>query len=190
MSSSSGALWCGIDCSTQSLKAMLVDSERVIRHEVAVNFDASLAAHFPGMKQGITRQTYGLPGDVEQDVIQKVDAPQHSTAQHSTSRSGCWARCLAVCSCAQQPLLLTHCSSIRRSCCVCVRARVCVCVSVQSGAGSLLVTSPSLQFMYALDEAFAGLKAQNAPLQQVTTAKQMQRAHTQARCGATHTRLS
>ena len=31
------------------------------------------------------------------------------------------------------------------------------------------MTSPSLQFMYALDEALAGLKKQNAPLHQVST---------------------
>lgn len=65
-------LWCGIDCSTQSLKVLLIDSEHVIRHEVAVNFDQSLAQHFPGMKAGITRATYGLPQDVEQHIIEQV----------------------------------------------------------------------------------------------------------------------
>ena len=107
--SSSAPLWCGIDCSTQSLKVLLLDSAHVIVHEVAVNFDQRLQQHFPGMKAGITRATYGLPKQLEQNVIDNVTAArtQPSTAQDCQQKTrqalllrpmpslstDCWAHC-------------------------------------------------------------------------------------------------
>ena len=92
-SSPSDALWCGLDCSTQSLKLLLVDGGRVIRHEVAVNFDQSLQQHFPDMRAGITRATYGLPKDTEQHVIQQVATHTHTRHIHRTATTA--QRCSA-----------------------------------------------------------------------------------------------
>ena len=72
-------LYLGLDCSTQSLKAMLVDSSRLITHEVSVNFDAELGHAFP-VSGGITRRTYGLPDELQQPAMDAV-RPQPRAAE-------------------------------------------------------------------------------------------------------------
>ena len=99
-------MWCGIDSSTQSLKVMLVDSSRLIHHEVSINFDAQLSSVYP--QGSITRGTYGLPAELERAALQADGA-----------------------------------------------------------AASLIVTSPTLLFVHALDLAFERLKEQGAPLHSV-----------------------
>ena len=47
-------------------------------------------------------------------------------------------------------------------------------VVLQSGVSALLVTSPSLQFMFALDEAFEALRRQNAPMHKVSQSPRRQ----------------
>jgi sugar (pentulose or hexulose) kinase len=64
-------LYLGLDCSTQSLKAMLVESSRLITHEVTINFDAELGSVFP-ISGGITRRTYGLPEELQKPAIDSV----------------------------------------------------------------------------------------------------------------------
>ena len=61
----SSALFVGIDCSTQSLKIVVVDTDKVIVSEAAVNFDAELP-HY-NVRGGVVRSTYGLK-DVDAHV--------------------------------------------------------------------------------------------------------------------------
>lgn len=62
-------MYGGIDCSTQSLKFLIVTRHHVIVDEVSVNFDAELRHLFPSIKGGVTRATYGLNEDMEKKVL-------------------------------------------------------------------------------------------------------------------------
>ncbi|ORY30996.1 putative xylulokinase [Naematelia encephala] len=64
-----GALFLGLDCSTQSLKASLLSADLDILREVAVNFDKDLPQY--GTKGGVL---YGTPGEVFSPVMLPVEA--------------------------------------------------------------------------------------------------------------------